>query len=48
VPLKIECRVTAATINSTSTQSTTSAASRLPMGAIDIGPSLGKPKRLPG
>ena len=36
------------TISSQSTQSTTSAASRLPMGATDIGPSFGRPKRLPG
>ena len=35
MPLKIECRVTAETISSHSTQSMTSAASRLPMGATE-------------
>ena len=42
------CLVMPETISSQSTQSTISAASRLPMGATDIGPSFGKPKRLPG
>jgi hypothetical protein len=36
------------TIRAQSSQSMMSASSRLPIGATDIGPWIGKPNRLPG